>query len=34
MTEILFPCPVMTQERMNICQNAISAPRLTLTLYI
>jgi len=23
----------MTQERMNICQNAMSAPRLTPVLY-
>jgi len=34
MTEILVLGPVMTQERMNICQNAMSAPRLTTALYI
>jgi len=28
MTDILVPGPVMTQEQMNICQNATSAPRL------
>ena len=34
MTDILVPGPVMTLERMDICQNAMSAPRLTPALYI
>jgi len=34
MTELLVPGPLMTQERMNICQNGMSAPRLTPALYI
>ena len=33
MTDILVPGPVMTQERMNICQNTMSAPRLLTHLY-
>ena len=32
--KILVPGTVMTQERMIICQNAMSAPRLTPALYI
>jgi len=34
MAEMLVPCPAMIQERMNICQNAMNAPRLTPPLYI
>jgi len=33
MTAILVSGPVMAQERMNICQNAMSAPRLTPATY-
>jgi len=29
MTDIMVPGPVMTLERMNICQNAMSAPLYT-----
>ena len=34
MTDILVLGPVMSQEQMNIGQNAMNAPRLTPPLYI
>ena len=33
MTAILVSGPVMTQERIDICQTAMSAPSLTPALY-